>query len=413
MNKRLSMIAVIVIATGAAAWGGIQLRQVGATIPAVRVVQAQPMIQRLVLVGRIDPAISATLAAPFDGDVSKVMVEIGQVVGQGDALFELDATALSKRIYEADLDALKARRAASLYENWQHSPEVVRANRAVVAAKAQLADSERKLSDARLLLEQGIIAKMEVDGLALQVDTATMATSIAEDERKFLLERRDDLEAKLVRDALNSTAERRSALRTLLKAKLVTAPFSGIVVKQAHSGTDEPERALLGKSVLRGQPILGLMSDTQVKATANIDETDLSKLRVGQPVEITGDAFAGLTLSGSISTLGAKALPGMPDGGAARYEITVAIPPLSSDQRHLIRLGMSTNLAITTYANPHSVLLPPNAIQQIKGKSYVELAKPGTTRRLVEVSTGRSFSAGIETIGLTQGTHVVVPGSVQ
>lgn len=404
------MIAVLVIAMGAAAWGVIQSRSLRATIPAVRVVQAQPMIQRLVLVGRIDPAISATLAAPFDGDVSKVMVEIGQVVGQGDALFELDSASLSKRIYEADLEALKAKRAASLFENWQHSPEVVRANRAVVAAKAQLADSERKLSDARLLLEQGIIAKMEVDGLALQVDSATMATSIAEDERKFLLERRDDLEAKLVRDALNSSVERGSALRTLLKANLVTAPFSGIVVKHAHTSPDEPERALLGKSVLRGQPILGLMSDTQVKATAKIDETDLSKLRIGQPVEITGDAFAGLTLSGSISTLGAKALPGTPDGGTARYEITVAIPPLSSDQRHLIRLGMSTNLAITTYANPNSVLLPPNAIQQIKGKSYVELAEPGVTRRFVEVSTGRFFSAGIETTGLKQGTHVVVPG---
>ena len=51
----------------------------------------------------------------------------------------------------------------------------------------------------------------------------------------------------------------------------------------------------VGQLVQPGQMLMNIASDTGVFVTANFKETQLSRLRVGQPVELEVDAYDGAT----------------------------------------------------------------------------------------------------------------------
>ena len=76
----------------------------------------------------------------------------------------------------------------------------------------------------------------------------------------------------------------------------VTAPAAGIVSKKQV----EP-----GQLVQAGQPLFTVVADTGVFITANFKETQLSDIRVGQPVEIEVDAYQGGTALGCVESVSA------------------------------------------------------------------------------------------------------------
>jgi membrane fusion protein (multidrug efflux system) len=76
----------------------------------------------------------------------------------------------------------------------------------------------------------------------------------------------------------------------------VTAPAGGIVARKQV----EP-----GQLIQAGQPLMTIVTDTGVFVTANMKETQLSDIRVGQPVEIEVDAYGGATAMGYVESLSA------------------------------------------------------------------------------------------------------------
>ncbi|MBV9119983.1 MAG: efflux RND transporter periplasmic adaptor subunit [Chloroflexi bacterium] len=73
----------------------------------------------------------------------------------------------------------------------------------------------------------------------------------------------------------------------------ITAPLRGVVIAVP---------AAVGATVSQGQAIVTLLDPTQMWVTANIDENQMSRLKVGQDVEVHMDAL-NQTLPGTISQL--------------------------------------------------------------------------------------------------------------
>ena len=129
------------------------------------------------------------------------------------------------------------------------------------------------------------------------------------------------------------------------------APASGIVSRKQV----EP-----GQLVQVGQPLLTIVADTGVFITANMKETQLNDIRVGQPVEIDVDAYGGKTVLGCVESVSAATgskfalLP--PDNATGNFTKVVQRVPikikvtkgLGPDQP--LRPGMSVNAHIDTKA---------------------------------------------------------------
>ncbi|MFD1612266.1 HlyD family secretion protein [Sphingomonas tabacisoli] len=82
-----------------------------------------------------------------------------------------------------------------------------------------------------------------------------------------------------------------------LKRTEVRAPASGTV--------SQADRLQVGNQILQGLPALSIVVGDRAWVEANFKETQLNKVRVGQPAEVTIDAYSGLKLKGHVWSFGA------------------------------------------------------------------------------------------------------------
>jgi HlyD family secretion protein len=96
-------------------------------------------------------------------------------------------------------------------------------------------------------------------------------------------------------------------IQTQIQDMVIRAPFSGIVTSKYSDPGDFVTPTTSGSSVSgsTSSSILSLASNYQV--VANVAETDISKIKVGQPVTITADAYPDKTFKGKVAQVAAQA----------------------------------------------------------------------------------------------------------
>ncbi len=129
----------------------------------------------------------------------------------------------------------------------------------------------------------------------------------------------------------------------------ITAPASGEVSRK---------QVEVGQLVAPGQPLLSIVADTGVWVTANFKETQLAKIRPGQPVEFEIDAYGGCVGEGKVASVsgatGAKFALLPPDNATGnftkvvqRVPVRIAVTKPCAGNRPL-RPGLSANVHIDT-----------------------------------------------------------------
>ena len=130
----------------------------------------------------------------------------------------------------------------------------------------------------------------------------------------------------------------------------VRAPKDGVI--------SQTSRLQIGNITPSGVPALSLVVSDAAWVEANFKETDLDRLRVGQPAELSFDAYPGLTVRGHVQSIGAgtgsefSVLPAQNANGnwvkvTQRVPVRIAIegkPP-----RAMIA-GLSTDVKVDTQA---------------------------------------------------------------
>ena len=82
-----------------------------------------------------------------------------------------------------------------------------------------------------------------------------------------------------------------------LRRTEVRAPTAGTI--------SQSDRLQVGNQIVQGLPALSVVIGDRTWVEANFKETQLNKVRIGQPVEITIDAYSGLKLKGHVWSFGA------------------------------------------------------------------------------------------------------------
>lgn len=82
---------------------------------------------------------------------------------------------------------------------------------------------------------------------------------------------------------------------TSMDSSIVRAPIDGIVLKKQGTA---------GEVVTAGQPLATMIDPSALYVNANIDETKVKKVKVGQKVDITVDEYNSLKLTGKVNDIG-------------------------------------------------------------------------------------------------------------
>ena len=424
---RTAAMALIVVLFLGAAWyvwdeTGAALREEIAGAPGAPSGASESMVtatvapRRLTMtlsfVGRLVPRREVRVTSPTAGRVARVLFEYGGQVVAGQPLVELDTAEVRQRYRTARAEYLDARDRLRELDNWESSPEMSRRRRAVARAAMELEARESKLAETALLLDKGIIPASEHTAAERRYDTQRLSHEAAVQDLESARAKADGNALQIARLKLENAAARMQELERTLESVTIHAPVSGIVLPPtAGGGEGSLEPLAAGRSVNEGGYLLSVGDLEGLAVAGRIDEVDVVKVRPGQRVGISGDAFPDLDLEGEI----ARISPQSERGGANRvptFGVVAIIDRLDDAHRERLRLGMSANVVVVVRDEPAALLVPLAAVRGEPGKNWLRVrsAEDGTVRR-VPVEVGATTLNEAEIVrGLEAGDEVIVSG---
>ena len=266
----------------------------------------------------------------------------------------------------------------------------------LAAARAQLAAAQANLDKLRGEQRRG----------AIQAAQAGLTQAQANLDRLRAGPQPSDLA--LARAQMAAAQAELDLARLALEEATLTAPFAGTVA----------EVNLQAGEALSPTAVPIVLADlSRFHVDVAVDEIDVPRLAVGQPVTLTLDALPGLALPGMVEAISPLATP-----RAAVTSYQVRIITTAIDPR--VRPGMSANADIVVARKPNVLLVPRRAVRNDRGRLVVDLPQdpsicalpperrppnPALVQR--EVTTGLSNELLIEiTSGLDTQTCVYVEG---
>ncbi len=351
--------------------------------------------------------------------------------------------------------------------------EIVAAQTDVDRAQVEVSAANRELKRTADLVESGVVSRLEYDQAKDRVANAQVALRNAksrsqsqESAVKSAQIQVGDAQARVneararvaqqqvaVKDARrgvdtanyssNASAKRSEQQAAVLSGQknqrdktLQVAPISGVIA-------DIPSKVgTFAVAGLSTTPLLTIADMSAVNVEVKIDETEIDKVAVGQPVKVKVDALGEKELTGEVRQKTPLAVgKSQTTGGlstninvqeAKEFRVVIELMDLDGEIRDSLRPGMSATAVITTKTAENVVSVPIQAVIEkkpdasvsptVSGDSSatvtVSADKPKTIKgvfvldgnkaKFVEVQTGITGESDIQiTSGLSEGQEVI------
>ncbi len=298
------------------------------------------------------------LAAKVPGYVRRVLVQDYQTVKAGDTLVELVDDDYRAQLAQADAGVAAAQAAIDTIGQ-QRSLQQTLVQQAQATIEATQADLTRYHLEAvrqKTLLQTKIAGTPQLTEQAVDNEAhaaATLALNHAQlDQQRGQIQVLDSQQ----KQAQASLAAQRAA-RDLATINLgytrITAPVDGMVGQRLVQA---------GQYLNVGTQVMSIVPLPNVWVIANYKETQLTRIRVGQPARVTVDTFPGKVLHGHVDSWspasGAQFSLLPPDNATGNFTKVVQRIPVKivldpdSELATLLRPGMSVVATIDTKAIP-------------------------------------------------------------
>ncbi len=221
----------------------------------------------------------------------------------------------------------------------------------ITAAEANQKKAHQDLQRMKELADKQIVSRQQLDAAQAAADAADAALTAAREQAAAASAGVSTARAgvRLAQAKVEAAESAVHAAQLQLQYTTIYAPASGLVSKKQIE---------VGQLVQPGQPLFSIVSDSSVWITANFKETQLSKIRVGQPVSIDVDAYDGCLATGKVSSLsgatGAKFALLPPDNASGNFTKVVQRVPVRIDVTRgcgadrPLRPGMSVTVHVQT-----------------------------------------------------------------
>jgi HlyD family secretion protein len=304
--------------------------------------QAADISNRIELSGTVE-AREVDLSFQVGGRIARLDVDEGDVVQTGQRVASLDENDYQLALRNATAQRDAAQAALAMLQSGTRIQELR-------VAEAQLAKAQADLDYARLeyqrvaeLIPKRLAAQERLDQVRLQQEVAQAGIEQARQQLALLREgprqeERDRAAAELrARQAAVEMAQRQ------LEYAQLHSPVAGVVsVRLAETG----EVVSVGKTVLR----VAELNRPWVRAYLN--ETDLARVRLGQPAEVRVDGLPGQVLNGRLAFIAPEAefTPKTVETRALRVDLVYRVKVEVDNPAGLLKLGMPADVTLTAVA---------------------------------------------------------------
>ncbi len=407
---KIVVILVIVAVVIAAIVAGVIVsgqREADPIVVQMQIAEVGSLVETVTAPGEIEASTKVSISAKTSAQIVALPFEEGDVVTKGDPS-TTPPTPASILVQLDDTDAQARVRASKANRNGAAATLTVSEAR-IVAAKAQQAvnesslieaerDLERQLSlyesndvsqkavdDARALVAQ-LAARVNSEGLTIQADEANLQVLAAQIEAA---------------DAAIEQAEQELSYTT------ISSPIDGTVTKlNAEVG----EIVVTGTMNNAGTVILEIADLTEMICNAEIDESSVSQVEVGQKAIVRSAAYDDAEIMGTVRSVALAKTAITSSGesaGSTYYEVEILLDPAQTATMRIFS-DLTADVEIETKRSDEVLRVPSQAVV---GRRIDEL--PADLRNAPEIRDNKEFTPVVYRIvdGKAKVTPVAVGAS--
>ena len=312
--------------------------------------------------------------------------------------FDIQTAKVAYDLSVAKLEALQ--RGPTEQELANLKTEINSLQLAVESARLAIPSSESAVTAAQAKLESVLRGATEFDIRDLQSKVEKAQLDVEKAKATLDIEKQ-----KLTANRASTTYDLQSLEKEVAKAKLdldqlqsnfddarIIAPFDGKITKVNGKS---------GDNVQAFNPVISISSPANLLVNAQINESDMPKLAVGQRALISLDAFPGQTLNGTVLTLPSSVVTQQGVVADKNTKITV------DWTRPGAQIGMNARVQIVVQKKDDVLLVPTQAIRTVGKRRFVEYMD-GNVKRSRNIEIGISTDVETEVVsGLDEGMSIL------
>ncbi len=377
---KLGLIAATIVL--AAAYAG-RNAILGKPVAAYEVARSD-LVQSVVASGRIVTPQRVAVGAVTTGRVTRIPVSEGQSVKRGDVLIELED--FDERAAVEQARAAVAQAEAKIRQLRELG--LPAAQQSLVQAEAQAIQARRQYERSRELKEKGFVSQAALDDARRNLDVAESQLRAA--RLQVRSQGPAGSESAMAQTALAQVQANLGVAQARLDETVIRAPVDGILIGRAV----EP-----GNVVQPGRELMALAPAGETQIVVQIDEKQLSQLRLGQKALASADAFPRERFEAEVVYIN----PGIdPQRGSVAVKLRVPKPP------DYLRQDMTVSVDIEVARREAAIVVPADAVHDAGGAGPWALVIDGGRAERREVSLGLRGDGRVEvTGGLARGERVV------
>ncbi len=265
--------------------------------------------------GYIQPVTKVNITSQVTAEIISIPVKEGQSVAKGQTLVQLDTVQLQKN-----------------YDQAKFSYDEIRSR--TEAARSVFLQSEEECGRQKELFEKNLISET-------QYETAEYTCQ----NYKYTYEA-------MVSQTKQAQARFEQALDNLKKTTILS-PISGIIT---YLNAEVGEIAAAQTPYSQGITLMIISNLSAFEAEVDVDETEITKILLGQPAKIEVDAFPDTTFNGEVVEIGNTAVTSTRSSNEMATNFKVKV--LFKDENPNIRPGMSATVDIITNSKDDVLAVP-------------------------------------------------------
>lgn len=275
------------------------------TGPAVVAAEVRDLAIRAEAAGLIEPLRVVEVKSRVGGELKRITVETGDEVALGKVIAEIDPRDLKNALEQAEAD----------FE----------------LAKARVATTTAQRKRAVELSQAGVMSAQDLEATQLEETNARAQQFKAQINLELAQERMGDV--------------------------TIRAPISGTVIEK---GVEQGQIIASASANVSGGTTLVRMADlAYVQARAQVDETDIGKVKPGQPATVTVEAFPGRVFRGTVEKIEPQAVV---EQNVTMFPVLVRL----ANPERLLKPGMNAEVSVEIADRTGVVTIPNEAVVSLR-----------------------------------------------
>jgi len=246
-------------------------------------------------------------------------------------------------------------------------------------------------------------AQESLDAAAAALDTADDDTSTAEAYAQYVTARNTYRAAKR---AVDGTVIKAPFAGTVTAVNGTVGGSSGATSRTATTTAGSGASANADGAANASGGFIDLADTRRLELVGTFTETDVTRLKVGQPASIGFDALSGVTASGKVTQIQPTATIG---NNVVRYPVTISFTEVPKE----VRLGQTATVGIVVERAEDVLAVSSTVISTTGGRSTVTVLREGRQVPVqVEIGIKGDTLTEIRS-GLAEGDQVVRPTATE